>query len=677
MTHAPLDAPSSAGPVDPGTAENHPEQDAGLWSPSEMMLDWLVIVLGAALLLSGIAQSQPLLSANDRSRWGTVWTLVERGTFVIDEIENQSGWSTIDKVRVEGHFYSSKPPLLTTMAAGLYWGLKHGFGFDLLTDTENTTRVILLLLNGLPTVMAFLLFATMLKEAGIAALPRMVTTGVFCFGTLVTGYATTLNNHSPAAVTAVFTMVSTMRLLREPSPRPRDLFGAGLWGALTACFELPAALLGASVFMLAARRDLRKTLIWLIPGALIPIAGHVATNWMATGDWKPFYAAYGTSAYLYEVDGIPSYWMQPRGLDQNLDSTPVYLLHCLIGHHGVFSLTPVFLLTAFCWCRRQWIKSSPLRTMIILGAFLFWAVLGFYLTRTQNYNYGGNSYGLRWMLWLTPFLLTGMVPALERIGRNRLATVVMLLLIGISTASSAAAARNPWSASWLFRQMERAGWIDYSDPLPPHPKEQLMCRFPRLAGYENPGDWVEFRSTGTGSDRFHRKQDRFRLTLQERVVRDERQIDIIDIEWNAHRPDFIHVVVEIDVEDFRAGKAPAQFLRAFHSKETSFVSLRILETMLQGVPLPRQYRYGVERYLRLPVRKNAFRTLRAAAEVVGAISPGAPRLRHRCDLWVSEEIPFGTARYEVAEYGAETGELITKRTLEVARFGRKKPPADE
>ena len=39
-------------------------------------------VLGAA-----VWQVKPLLSANDRSRWCTVWSLVERHTYQIDEID--------------------------------------------------------------------------------------------------------------------------------------------------------------------------------------------------------------------------------------------------------------------------------------------------------------------------------------------------------------------------------------------------------------------------------------------------------------------------------------------------------------------------------------------------------------------------------------------------------------
>ena len=54
--------------------------------------------------------------------------------------------------------------------------------------------------------------------------------------------------------------------------------------------------------------------------------------------------------YLKRVDnmhsftGIPSYWMEPRDLDASTESLPVYLCHCLLGHHGLLSHMPVLLL---------------------------------------------------------------------------------------------------------------------------------------------------------------------------------------------------------------------------------------------------------------------------------------------------------------------------------------------
>src|SRR5688500_1763067 len=44
-------------------------------------------------------KTRPFLSANDRSRWATVRSLVEHGTYAIDDIVSQPGWDTIDMVK--------------------------------------------------------------------------------------------------------------------------------------------------------------------------------------------------------------------------------------------------------------------------------------------------------------------------------------------------------------------------------------------------------------------------------------------------------------------------------------------------------------------------------------------------------------------------------------------------
>ena len=75
--------------------------------------DWPTLKRG---LRNELRLQRPFLSANDRSRWMTIRSLVEHGTYEIDEIVGQPTWDTIDMVQHRGrdgelHLYSSKPPL--------------------------------------------------------------------------------------------------------------------------------------------------------------------------------------------------------------------------------------------------------------------------------------------------------------------------------------------------------------------------------------------------------------------------------------------------------------------------------------------------------------------------------------------------------------------------------------
>src|SRR6187200_3726957 len=98
----------------------------------------LLIVIAMVLGTIRLLEQAPLQSANDRSRWATVWSLVERGTYKIDEIRQHRGWDTIDKVKIGDHFYSSKPPLFSTMVAGGYWVLRNALGWRIDPDRLET-----------------------------------------------------------------------------------------------------------------------------------------------------------------------------------------------------------------------------------------------------------------------------------------------------------------------------------------------------------------------------------------------------------------------------------------------------------------------------------------------------------------------------------------------------------
>jgi len=116
-----------------------PETTDDRWVWRTLMLLMLVavgIVAGRIAVVSSANGLTPFLSANDRSRWCTVASLVEDGTYRIDrqmqltdvdpKIKREvRTWQTIDRVRHQGtdgkyHDYSSKPPLFPTIVAGIY-----------------------------------------------------------------------------------------------------------------------------------------------------------------------------------------------------------------------------------------------------------------------------------------------------------------------------------------------------------------------------------------------------------------------------------------------------------------------------------------------------------------------------------------------------------------------------
>ena len=103
----------------------------------------LIVVIATLLHAVFLSKAKPLQSANDRSRWCTVWSLVERGTFQIDEIRQRPGWDTIDLIHLDHHFYSTKPPLLTCVVAGITKIVQSITGWNLLDQTQSMSVVVL------------------------------------------------------------------------------------------------------------------------------------------------------------------------------------------------------------------------------------------------------------------------------------------------------------------------------------------------------------------------------------------------------------------------------------------------------------------------------------------------------------------------------------------------------
>ena len=171
------------------------------------------------------------------------------------------------------------------------------------------------------------------------------------FGTLLLVFDQTLNNHTVAAYAGFFAMSSFLKIWSVGTRGFWTFASAGFWAAFCACNELPAALFGALLFLVLLVRFPKKTLLAFVPAALIPCATFLATQYAAFGQFRPVYEEFGTKSYNYEG----SYWNTPLEMDYlNVpradggfqESYPLYLFHMTFGHHGVFSLSPIFLLAA-------------------------------------------------------------------------------------------------------------------------------------------------------------------------------------------------------------------------------------------------------------------------------------------------------------------------------------------
>ena len=457
---------------------------------------------------------RPFLSGNDRSRWLTIRSLVERGTFAIDDLVVEPGWDTIDAVvhpDASGslRLYSSKPPLLSVLCAAPYWLLNRLTGWTLGDHPFELGRSLMVLYGLVPLALFMVFTFRLIDRIGTSDWGRLWAAGLAAGGTLLNTFAVVLTNHVPAAACTAASAWFAHRIAVDGLRSHAGFAAAGATAALAAAFELPALAWLAAVVGILASCDLRRTLTATVPAALIVAAAALSTNWLAHGTISPPYAHRAAAArplpagvvlrdgeswnpdnwYDYSLrlsNGrlLTSYWNKPQGVDRGEPSAASYAWHALVGHHGIFSLTPAWLLAipgigmlaASAGRRRhgqrqgQGLRGGQQADDLGMAGQqrIAWAiglvslvVIAFYLSRPQlDRNYGGTSSGFRWAFWLAPLWVMAAVPAADRLAGGRMGRVLALSLLGLSVISVAFPTWSPWTTPWLQQWLTHAGWID-------------------------------------------------------------------------------------------------------------------------------------------------------------------------------------------------------------------------
>jgi hypothetical protein len=416
-------------------------------------------------------RQRAFLSANDRSRWATVRALVEQGTYQIDDIIQERGWDTIDMVQHRGrdgelHQYSSKPPLMATLIAGPYWIIHKTTGASLGNYPYEVGRTLIVLFNVVPLVVYFFVLTLLAERLGTTDWGRIFMLAAACFGTFLTTFAVSINNHGPAAVCVALVLWALVRIWYDGQRRLRYFALAGFFAAFAVTNELPALSLLAFTGAVLMWKCPRETLIAFVPPVLLVAAAAFGTNYIAHDSLRPPYMHRSVTNlddnwydYSYMRGGKlrDSYWRNPVGIDQGEPYAGTYVLHATIGHHGIFSLTPTWLLSVWgLWLlwRRDWPE------LALFIAILSAVCLTFYLSRPQiDRNYGGMTSGFRWMFWFAPLWLVALLPAADRLAASRGGRVFASILLALSVMSATYPTWNPWTHPWLYNFLNSLGLL--------------------------------------------------------------------------------------------------------------------------------------------------------------------------------------------------------------------------
>jgi hypothetical protein len=470
----------------------------------------LVITAATALALGHTLRQPTQMAANDISRWCTVWSLLERGSYVIDECPWQI--DTQDKVfravktpvggregePAAGHYYSSKPALLPTLIAGILYPARLATGIPLdrvvlqeraerwtqKPDPDSPYKVkgvletpkeparwpvyvfyfkpILILLNVIPFGVFLILYARVLDRYALNDWAWFFCLVAASFGTYLLPFSQTLNNHTVAAYSAFFGVYQILRIWEGHALAGWRFALAGFCAAFAFTNELPALAFLVLVGGFLTLRHPRYSLAYFVPAALVPIAAFAAAQYAALGELKLQYESFGSDEYLYEG----SLWKTPLELDafnDHPESYATYFFHLTFGHHGIFSLTPIFLFSALGAVRLMWgrrwssadvRRDDAMKIVAWLAAVLTVVLLAFYTWNPKARNYGGSTQGLRWLFWLIPLWLLVLPEGVAQGERRRRVRGLALLALGFSVMSVGYAIRNPWSHTWILDALE-------------------------------------------------------------------------------------------------------------------------------------------------------------------------------------------------------------------------------
>jgi hypothetical protein len=167
----------------------------------------------------------------------------------------------------------------------------------------------------------------------------------------------------------------------------------------------------------------------------------------------------------YDYPG--SYWLTSNNenkteVDRGQESQELYAFHLLFGHHGIFSLTPIWLLSfagmiALLFGARI-AGQYQMRWLGLMGVSITAVVIAFYLFRPpMDRNYGGVTSALRWLFWLAPIWLVSMLPVVDWLAKTKTGRAICFGLLAISAISALYAMNNPWVHPWLYEIWDMTG----------------------------------------------------------------------------------------------------------------------------------------------------------------------------------------------------------------------------
>jgi hypothetical protein len=382
-------------------------------------------------------------SWNDGSRLATVESLVDRHTWVIDRSifvdvptadasrgrspypadDSNLRMGTSDKLYVNGHFYSDKPPVPALLLAAWYQLLQSTTGLHAAEAPDRFCYWMTVGSSGVAFVAAVASIFALCARLGLSLRLQALVAASFALSTVAPAYSRHVNQHIVLlAVVAALLLCLQPRAEESPGssiPTSR-LFAIGTLAGLGYTIDLGAGpiLVVCALGIVLYRCGTASAAVCFLSAVAPWIALHHAVNYSIGGTWRPLNASPEALAWTgspFDRSNMTGVWHQSR------EHVIVYAAGLLFGKRGFLGHNLPLLLavaTASSWRR----EDDEYPEIVFAGLFCLatWLVYA-----ALSSNYSGVALSIRWFV---PLLAPGYF-VLAVLLRNRPAYQIDFLVL--------------------------------------------------------------------------------------------------------------------------------------------------------------------------------------------------------------------------------------------------------
>jgi hypothetical protein len=169
-------------------------------------------------------------------------------------------------------------------------------------------RWVLVIANCVPLILWWIWWHRWLEKNVSDELTRWYMLNIEVWGTFLTTFAATLNNHLHGAIFFTISLTLAWQVVRDARQGVSAPWGVwlslGISAAMTVACELPALAWAAAVGVILFVADPKRMLFGFGSGSAMVAAAFLISNYWAHGDWRPPYSHRGLGPEIAQITDL-------------------------------------------------------------------------------------------------------------------------------------------------------------------------------------------------------------------------------------------------------------------------------------------------------------------------------------------------------------------------------------